>query len=92
MFKQTLGWTTPKLREPAAADRWTWLVVAAHAQLSVLRGLSQKTSGNPGSGLHVKSASHPHVSVEDFAASTGKPLSWLAHRNSPPQAPVGQPA
>ncbi|WSV26913.1 transposase [Streptomyces sp. NBC_01017] len=24
--KQTLGWTTPELREPAAADHWTWLV------------------------------------------------------------------
>jgi hypothetical protein len=23
MFKQTLGWTAPKLCEPAAADRWT---------------------------------------------------------------------
>ena len=25
LFKQTLGWTTPRLRDPAAADRWTWL-------------------------------------------------------------------
>jgi hypothetical protein len=32
-FKQTLGWTTPKLRDPAAADRWTWLVIIAHTQL-----------------------------------------------------------
>ena len=31
-LKQTLGWTTPKLRDPAAADRWTWLVIAAHTQ------------------------------------------------------------
>jgi hypothetical protein len=28
--KQTLGWTAPKIRSPAAADRWTWLIVAAH--------------------------------------------------------------
>jgi hypothetical protein len=28
-FKQTLKWTTPKLRAPAAADRWTWLLVLA---------------------------------------------------------------
>jgi hypothetical protein len=27
--KQTLGWTTPRPRHPAQADRWTWLVVAA---------------------------------------------------------------
>ncbi len=27
-LKQQLGWTRPKLRDPAAADRWTWLVIA----------------------------------------------------------------
>ncbi len=37
-LKQTLGWTRPRLREPAAADRWTWLVIAAHAQLRLARG------------------------------------------------------
>jgi hypothetical protein len=25
MLKQTLGWAVPELREPTAADRWTWL-------------------------------------------------------------------
>jgi hypothetical protein len=39
-FKQTLGWTTPKLRDPAAADRWTWLVIAAHTQLRLARELT----------------------------------------------------
>ncbi|WP_393063822.1 NF041680 family putative transposase [Streptomyces sp. LN549] len=32
-LKQTLGWGRPRLRSPEAADRWTWLVVAAHTQL-----------------------------------------------------------
>jgi hypothetical protein len=41
MFKQTRGWTTPKLREPAAADRWTWLVIAAHTQLRLARPLAE---------------------------------------------------
>jgi len=27
--KHTLGWTTPRVRLPEQADRWTWLVVAA---------------------------------------------------------------
>ena len=31
--KQSLGWTTPRVRYPEQADRWTWLVVAAYAQL-----------------------------------------------------------
>ncbi len=31
--KQTLGWTTPKLRTPEAADRWTWILIVAHTQM-----------------------------------------------------------
>jgi hypothetical protein len=37
MIKQTLGWTRPKLRPPAAADAWTWLTIAAHTQLRLAR-------------------------------------------------------
>jgi hypothetical protein len=40
LFKQTLGWTTPKIRSPAAADRWTWLIIAAHTQLRLARHLA----------------------------------------------------
>jgi hypothetical protein len=40
LFKQVLGWTAPKLRRPAAADRWTWLIIAAHAQLRLARPLA----------------------------------------------------
>jgi hypothetical protein len=36
--KNTLGWT-PAVRTPEQADRWTWLVVAAHTQLRSARGL-----------------------------------------------------
>ena len=39
-IKQVLGWDRPKLRDPAAADRWTWLVIAAYAQLSLTRDLA----------------------------------------------------
>lgn len=35
--KQSLGWTTPRLRHPEQADRWTWLVVAAYTQLRLAR-------------------------------------------------------
>src|SRR3954454_12092670 len=38
--KQMLGWTRPKLRCPAAADRWTWLILAAHTQLRLARPLA----------------------------------------------------
>lgn len=40
LFKQTLGWTGPRLRSSDAADRWTWLVIAAYAQLRLARPLS----------------------------------------------------
>ena len=33
LLKQRLGWDKPLLRSPEAADRWTWLVIAAVAQL-----------------------------------------------------------
>ncbi len=36
-FKQTLKWTTPKLRAPEAADRWTWLLLVAFVQLRLAR-------------------------------------------------------
>jgi len=40
LFKQVLGWTAPKIRNPAAADRWTWLIIACHAQLRLARPLA----------------------------------------------------
>ncbi|MGV9304333.1 hypothetical protein ACWDLG_13255 [Nonomuraea sp. NPDC003727] len=40
LFKQTLGWTAPKIRSPEAADRWTWLILAVHTQLRLARGLA----------------------------------------------------
>jgi hypothetical protein len=41
LFKQALGWTAPKIRTPQAADRWTWLVIAAHTQLRLARPLAE---------------------------------------------------
>ena len=38
-LKQVLGWTTPRLRAPDAADRWTWLMIAAYTQLRLARHL-----------------------------------------------------
>jgi hypothetical protein len=38
--KQTLGWTTPRPRTPAQADRWTWLVLASYTQLRLAREIA----------------------------------------------------
>jgi DDE superfamily endonuclease len=40
LLKQTLGWTAPKIRDPQAADRWTWIIIACHTQLRLARGLA----------------------------------------------------
>jgi hypothetical protein len=38
-MKLTLGWTTPRVRHPEQADRWTWLILAAYTQLRLARGI-----------------------------------------------------
>ncbi|GHH71712.1 hypothetical protein GCM10018793_07530 [Streptomyces sulfonofaciens] len=40
MLKQTLGWTRPRLRDSAAAGRWTWLIITAHTELRLARPLA----------------------------------------------------
>lgn len=42
LLKQTPGWPRPRprLRQPEAADRWTWLLLAVHAQLRLTRPLA----------------------------------------------------
>jgi hypothetical protein len=43
-LKQGMDWTTPGVRHPGQADRWTWLVVAAYTQLR----LAHTRVANPG--------------------------------------------
>ena len=45
LIKQSLGWTPPKLRDPAAGERWTWLIIAAHTQLRLARPLAADHAG-----------------------------------------------
>jgi hypothetical protein len=40
LFKQTLGWTKPRVRDPQTADRWTWLTIIAYTQLRLSRDLT----------------------------------------------------
>lgn len=39
-LKQNLGWAKPKLRDPLAADTWTWVVAAACTLLCLARPLA----------------------------------------------------
>ncbi|GHE09692.1 hypothetical protein GCM10010339_62940 [Streptomyces alanosinicus] len=58
LFKQSLGWTRPRLRDPQAVDRWTWLVIAAHTQLRP-RCRWQPTSASPGRRPHAPAPRSP---------------------------------
>ncbi len=40
-LKGALGWTSPRVRHPEQADRWTWLVLAAYAQLMLARAVAE---------------------------------------------------
>jgi DDE superfamily endonuclease len=73
LFKQVLGWTAPKIRDPAAADRWTWLIIACHAQLRLARPLR---TGGPGS-------SSP--ATPSCAWPARSPLTCAAPGNGPPR-------
>jgi hypothetical protein len=42
-LKQALGWTTPRVRHPEQADRWTWLVVWPLSPSSGWRGRALRT-------------------------------------------------
>ena len=35
----TLGWTSPRVRHPEQADRWSWFILAAYTQLRLARGI-----------------------------------------------------
>lgn len=40
ILKQNLDWARPHLREPAASDLWTWIVMASHALLRPVRPMA----------------------------------------------------
>ncbi len=39
-LKSRLGWNKPLIRDPAAADRWTWIIIACYAQLYLARTIA----------------------------------------------------
>jgi hypothetical protein len=41
-IKSRLGWARPMLRDPRAADRWTWLIIACLAQLWIARPIAAR--------------------------------------------------
>lgn len=91
LVKQTLGWTTPKVRHADSADLWTWLIIAAHTQLRLARPLAEDLR-RPGSEPPSPAASLPPASAGGFATSARRRPARRPHRNRPSRAPDGLPA
>ncbi|GAA2706209.1 hypothetical protein Apa02nite_069390 [Actinoplanes palleronii] len=87
MIKQTLGWP-PKLRDPAAADRGTWLLLAGHAQLRLTRPLAQDSRGPWGTpaGPGTTHSGPGAVGVSELRATSASPA---LHRNRASPVPAG---
>jgi DDE superfamily endonuclease len=105
-LKQQLGWTRPLLRDPAAADRWTWLIIAACGQLYLARPLAAAirlpwqrpqlpgtmTPARVRAGFrHVReTVGSPARSAKPATPGPGRPQGSLNSRKAP-RHPVGKP-
>jgi hypothetical protein len=87
--KQTLGWTTPRPRHPAQAERWTWLVLAADANCA-WPARSPATSGCRGNGPDPSRACHPTECAAGFRGCCARSARRLPGRNPPGAPRAGQ--
>ena len=63
LFKQVLGWTAAKIRDPAAADRWTWLIINLRNGSSLLQGGAISSFGILLNGRLRMGPGHPRSSA-----------------------------
>jgi DDE superfamily endonuclease len=92
LFKQTLGWTRPRLRAPESADRWTWLILIVHTQLRLARHLVEDRRRPWEKSVTQPRRLTPAGYGEGFATSTPQPHTRQPHRNPPDPAPDAHPA
>ena len=88
LFKQVLGWTAPKIRDPDAADRWTWLIITAHAQLRLARP-SLMTCACPGNAPR-RRAADPGPRPPGFRNIRATLPARPVHRNPANPAPAAR--
>ncbi|OKI37822.1 hypothetical protein A6A29_40415 [Streptomyces sp. TSRI0281] len=97
LVKQTLGWTTPKIRHADTADLWTWLIIATHTQLRLARPLAEglrRPWERPAPPRRLTPARvrrggrNVRATVARPAAALNQAVAWLvAHGSRPDTAP-----
>jgi hypothetical protein len=103
-IKTQLGWNKPLLRDPQAADRWTWLTITSYAQLHLARPLAaarlpwqpplppdKQTPGRVRAGFRRPrtQAGTPASPPKPSAPGPGRPKG-SKNKPPPPRPPVGK--
>ena len=90
-FKQTLKWTTPKLRSPHAADRWTWLLLLAYVQLRLARDqvADVRLPWQPPLPLERRTPARVRRGFSQALAHLGSPVNLPKPRGRSPGRPIG---
>jgi hypothetical protein len=96
-LKSTLGWDKPMLRDPAAADRWTWIIIACNAQLYLARAIAadvrlpwqrpQPQAG--GADPHVMTPGRVRAGFPGIRQALGTPASSAKPSTAGPGRPPG---
>lgn len=90
--KQTLGWTTPKLRTPEQADRWTQIILAALTQLRLARPLvaDHRLPWQPPQPTHKMTPGRVRQGFAHLLPRIGTPASWPKPSRPGPGRPKGR--
>jgi hypothetical protein len=90
--KSVLGWTTPKVRTPAQAQRWTWLILAALTQLRLARGLvgDHRLPWQPPVPSWRMSPGRVRMGFGQLLMRLGTPVSWPKRCCPGPGRPRGR--
>jgi hypothetical protein len=89
--KQVLGWTTPKIRTPEQADRWTWLIIAALTQLRLVRTLvaDHRLPWQRPQPATVMTPGRVRRGFGHLLPRIGTPATWPKHTRPGPGRPKG---
>ena len=91
LTKQTLGWTAPKICEPTAGDRWTWLIIVALSSTAA-GPHPHRGSAPPLKATRPTRAADPGPGPQRFRHPRAKTRNRPTRRNPPTPVPAARPA